>query len=90
MRPYIRSSDLQNEFPMWTTILALSVFSSNNKLMMMSLDSSVGTLMGYRMDDQGLIPGIAKTFFSSLQHPDWFWGSPSLLPNSCQIFFPWG
>jgi hypothetical protein len=36
-----------------------------------SWDSSVNIIMGYGLDDCGLIPGVAKRFFSSPQYPDW-------------------
>jgi hypothetical protein len=39
-----------------------------------SWDMSVGTVMGYRLDGLGLIPGRAR-FFSCPQHPDRLWGS---------------
>jgi len=42
----------------------------------------------------GSEPLISRTdggwqFFSSPQHPDWFWGPSSLLSNAYQGFFPW-
>lgn len=36
-----------------------------------SWNSSVSIVMGYGLDDCGLIPGMGKRFFSSPQHPDW-------------------
>jgi hypothetical protein len=49
---------------------------------------SVSTVTGNGLDDWGLIPGTR--FFSSLQHPDWIWGTPNLLSNRYQWLFPWG
>jgi hypothetical protein len=45
-----------------------------------SWDSSVGIVVGYGLDGLGSIPGSAR-FFSYPQHPDQFWGPPSLLSN---------
>jgi hypothetical protein len=44
---------------------------------------SVGIATGYGLDNRGIkvwFPAGAW-FFSPLQHPDWLWGSPSLLSN---------
>jgi hypothetical protein len=44
-------------------------------------DSLVSITMGYGLDGWGSIPGRAKRFFSTPQHPDQLWGPPSLLLN---------
>jgi hypothetical protein len=44
-----------------------------------SLDSSLDTVMGCRLDSRSLIPGRAKRFFYTPQHPDWLWGPCRLL-----------
>jgi hypothetical protein len=46
-----------------------------------SHDSSVGTVLGYELDDWGLIPGGGHEFFSSPPRPEQLWGPPSLLSN---------
>jgi hypothetical protein len=48
-----------------------------------SRDSSVGIVMGYRLDTPGSIPGSARFFFFP-QCPDRPWGPPSLLSNGYQ------
>jgi hypothetical protein len=52
-----------------------------------SRDSSVGTVMGYRLDGRDLTPGRNKIFFSKSQCPDRHWGPPSLLSNGYRELF---
>jgi hypothetical protein len=54
----------------------------------MSQDSSVGIAIDYGMESHGLIPGSFKRFISTLEHPDRFWGSPSLLYNGYHGLLP--
>jgi hypothetical protein len=37
--------------------------------------------MGYRLDNQGSIPGRGKRFFSTPEHLDKPWGPSSLIPS---------
>jgi hypothetical protein len=53
----------------------------------LSQDTSVGTMMGCRLDEQESIPGIARFFHFPL-HPDWLWGPPTLLSNGYGGSFP--
>jgi hypothetical protein len=46
--------------------------------------------MGYWLDSQGSIPGRGKIIFSTPQHPDRFWGPPSLLASGYPGHFPRG
>jgi hypothetical protein len=48
---------------------------------------SVGITTDYGLDDRGLIPGKGR-FFSSPQHPDWFWVPPNLIYNMFYSSFP--
>jgi hypothetical protein len=41
--------------------------------------------MGYRLDDQGLIPGKGKRFFSTPQNTQQLWGPPCLLSSISSI-----
>jgi hypothetical protein len=41
-------------------------------------ESSVSIAIAYGSDGHGSIPSMSKRFFSSPQHPDRIWGSPSL------------
>jgi hypothetical protein len=46
-----------------------------------SRDSVVGIATAYGLDDGGVgvrVP-VGSRIFSSPRHPDWLWGSPSLL-----------
>jgi hypothetical protein len=57
-----------------------------------SLKKAASLRVGMRMC--GSTPDISKTFFSSLRHLDWLWGTPSLLMNGFFFggggFIPWG
>jgi hypothetical protein len=46
-----------------------------------SRDSTVSIVTGYRLDDRGgrVQVLVGSRIFSSPNHPDWFWGPPSLL-----------
>jgi hypothetical protein len=48
-----------------------------------SLDSVVGIVTGYGLDDQGVWVQVlvGSRIFSSPRHPDWPWGPPNLLSN---------
>jgi hypothetical protein len=48
-------------------------------------DSSVNLGKGYGLDSLILIPGRCKGYLSSPKHPDWLWGTPSLLYNGYQV-----
>jgi hypothetical protein len=48
-----------------------------------TLDSSVGTAMGYELDSQDSIPGRGKRFFTNLQRPDWLYGPSTFLLSVC-------
>jgi hypothetical protein len=64
----------------------ITVFLCSTK----SRDSSVGIALGYRLDDQGSIPGGCWEFFSKPLRPEQLWGPPSLLSNGYHGLFPWG
>jgi hypothetical protein len=51
--------------------------------------SSVGVATGYRLDDQGSIPGRDKRLFSTQQRPNQLQNPPSLLSNGYQGHLPW-
>jgi hypothetical protein len=53
-----------------------------------SRDSSVGTALGYGLDDRGSIPGVGGEFFSSPPCLERHWGPPSLLSNGHRGSFP--
>jgi hypothetical protein len=58
--------------------------------MVRSWDSVVGITTGYRLDDKGVgvqVP-VRSKIFSPPSHPDWLWGSPSLLSNENQGLYP--
>jgi hypothetical protein len=44
----------------------------------------------FHCQHQGVIPNMAKTFFTSLQHPDHLWVPPSFLSNGYQWLLPRG
>jgi hypothetical protein len=52
--------------------------------------ASTAQSVGYRLDDQGLIPSRGKKFSSFPWHPDWHWGLTSLLYNGYQGLNPHG
>jgi hypothetical protein len=56
----------------------------------MNWDSADGIATGYRLDSQGVRvqDPVGARFFSSICHPDWFWGPPSLLSNGYWGCFP--
>jgi hypothetical protein len=56
----------------------------------MSLDSSVGTAMGYGMDGWVSIPGRDKRFFCTPQRPDRLWGHPASYTIGIGGSFPGG
>jgi hypothetical protein len=51
-------------------------------------DTLVSIVTGYGLDRQDLLPGRRKRLFCIPQHPDWPWGSPSLLTNGYRDPFP--
>jgi hypothetical protein len=50
--------------------------------------SSGSTVSDYRLYDRGLIPDRGRGFLFWPMRPDRLWGSPSLLSNGHQGFFP--
>jgi hypothetical protein len=54
-----------------------------------SKDRPISIALGYRLDGRGSTPG-RRRFFSSPQHPDQLWGSPSLLSDKYWGLFPQG
>jgi hypothetical protein len=69
---HLEQKTFRKNFPCGTPIWSrFSVFLITI-LIVTSLDSSVLIVMGYRLDDQSLIPVRGKISFSSLQHPQRF------------------
>jgi hypothetical protein len=63
------------------------------QLIKKSHDSSVNTVLGYGLDDPGVLGfnswwGLGIFLFAL--HPEWFWGPPSLVSNGYHRLFPWG
>jgi hypothetical protein len=51
---------------------------------------AVGTALGYRLNDQGLISGRGCEFFSLPLCPDQLWNPHNLLSNGYQVFLAGG
>jgi hypothetical protein len=62
-------------------VCCVSCYLYNALPLTKSQDTSIGTVTGYRLDSQGLIPGSGKRFVYFPQHPDQLWGPQSLISN---------
>jgi hypothetical protein len=70
-------------------IFYIAYFYASVLIISSMVKSSVGIVMGYGLDGQGLIPSRDR-FFSAPQHPERLWVPPSLLPNRYQWLIPLG
>jgi hypothetical protein len=56
----------------WWGLLAGSVELQVSQIKaLVMLNTGVGIVLGYRLDDRGSIPGRGRAFFSTPQRPDW-------------------
>jgi hypothetical protein len=77
--------DRNTVLSMWVLKVLLQLLLFVDK----SRDSSVSIVLGYGLDDWGLIPSRCWEFFSKLSHPERLWGPPSLLSNGGKAAGAW-